>query len=253
MFDNPYISAIEEINTEFDRKKRLEKVLDEELPNMTRDMQYHRFYSYLQTLHPSNSDFDLYYSLGKEISNIVNCSSSIPNVIHLLSTFTDIMTRKEATRLIGKSISHNNWCRARQHRAIHGSGMPNLEKKVTKHRRRIEEKTIQDFVEWLNANDFLQNLAFGEKIIKYSDGFHIAIESIKRTKSLASIIKTYYRDFLDVNIENATNDLGIIYKNEINKDKERNEFSDISSEDSTSDEDSVDHSSDDGCEVSELK
>ena len=74
--------------------------------------------------------------------------------------------------------------------------MPDMTNKVTKHRR-VQEKLIIDFVEWLNVNDFLQNLAFGEKIIKYTDGFHVAIESIKRTKSVTYIIKEYYRNFMN--------------------------------------------------------
>ena len=74
--------------------------------------------------------------------------------------------------------------------------MPNLEAKIIRHRRRVQEKTIQDFVEWLNINDMLQNLAYGEKIVKYTNGFHVAIESVKRTKSITHIIRQYYRDFL---------------------------------------------------------
>ena len=72
----------------------------------------------------------------------------------------------------------------------------NQEEKVLKHRRRVEERSIQDFVEWLNMNEFLQSLAYGEKIIKYKNGFHLAIESVKRTKSVVQIVQSYYRDFL---------------------------------------------------------
>ena len=42
----------------------------------------------------------------------------------------------------------------------------------------------------------LQNLAFGEKIIKMKNGFHLAVESVKITETIVNIIRSYYRDFL---------------------------------------------------------
>lgn len=120
------------------------------------------------------------------------------------------MTREEAEGLIGKdigkkiSISPNQWQKANQYRKLYGPGMPSIEICVINHRRKIEEKSIQEFVEWLNIKGFLQNLAFGEKIIKIKNGFHIAIESVKRTQSMKHIIHSYYQDFLNERTEECS-------------------------------------------------
>ena len=63
-------------------------------------------------------------------------------------------------------------------------------------RQRVQEKSIQDFVEWLNAVGLLQNIAFGEKVVQFNNGFHVAIESVKRTQSVQNIVRYYYRRFL---------------------------------------------------------
>ena len=53
----------------------------------------------------------------------------------------------------------------------------------------------------------LQNLAYGEKIVKYQNGFHIAVESVKRTQSVLNITRKYYREFLKGrSIENVIED-----------------------------------------------
>ena len=144
------------------------------------------------------TEFGLYANVGEDIVNVIReKGTSSRDVIHLLSSICGVMTRKEAQKLLGGSnISTNRWRSARQYRRQIGPAMPNLETKLVQRRRRVEEKSIQDFVEWLNMNGMLQSLAYGEKIIKYTNGFHVAIESVKRTQSVVHIIRRYYRDFL---------------------------------------------------------
>ena len=114
-----------------------------------------------------------------------------------ISAMSDESEKRDAMKRYGKGISNDKWTAAGMHLREHGAGIPNPESKIVHHRRRIDESTIQDFVEWLNAGDFLQNLAFGEKTVKISNGFHVAIESIKRTRSVTDIIRKYYSDFMD--------------------------------------------------------
>ena len=105
------------------------------------------------------------------------------------------MRRSDASRITGRNITNDQWHNAKMHSDIHGEGLPSEAKTKINHRRCIEEKTIQEFVEWLNANDFLQNFAFLEKVATMCNGFRVAIESVKRTESITNIIRNYYQDF----------------------------------------------------------
>ena len=135
--------------------------------------------------------------------------------------------KDEALNKFGVGISSHRWRAANIHRKLYGPGIPNFEPIAIKHRRRIEEKTVQDFVEWLNAGDYLQNLAFGEKTVKISNGFHVAIEYIKRKNSIIKITRDYYRNFLD----------GCVDEDVDNDNSERNAVSDV---DEYSDDDNDD-------------
>ena len=43
---------------------------------------------------------------------------------------------------------------------------------------------MDDFIEWLYAADLLQSLSYGHKVLKYSNGVHVAIESVKRKQKV---------------------------------------------------------------------
>ena len=146
----------------------------------------------------STNDSQMIQIIGKEVIETLQKEKSLKKNLHLLAFFRGGHLRKDdASRLLApKSISHDIWNEAGKHRRLVGAGKVDSEEKQIRHRRHIEEKTIQDFVEWLNAADLLQNLAYGEKIVRVN-GFHVAIESVKRTTSIQNIIRKYYWQFLD--------------------------------------------------------
>ena len=178
-------------------KDRVEKLHEEEYPGMSREEQYHHLFREIDAHNPIDKDC-LFYSVGETIAKTVNDHWKSPNkIVHLLSSFAAVMTKDDAERLIGKKISNNRWRDANRHKDLFGQGILNQTKKVINHRRRVEEKTLHDFIEWLNASNLLQNLAFGEKIVKYTDGFRVSIEKVQRMQSISSIIRLYYSSCLD--------------------------------------------------------
>ena len=100
-----------------------------------------------------------------------------------------------ALEKFGQGISSHRWRDAGLHEKKYGVGLPNTDPHKVDHRRRLEERTIQDFIEWLNSKDYLQNLAFGEKPVRIKNGLYVAIESVKRTQSISNIVREYYNDF----------------------------------------------------------
>ena len=70
------------------------------------------------------------------------------------------------------------WAQARKHAIYPGVGEP--VKDVHFFRRQLEDDTVDEFMEWLFAADLLQSLSFGHKVISYSNGYHVSIESVKR-------------------------------------------------------------------------
>ena len=146
----------------------------------------------------STNDSQMMQIIGKEVIETIQKEISLKKNMHLLAFLRGGHMRKDDTsRLLApKSISNDIWNEAGKHRLLVGAGKVESEEKQIRHRRHIEETTIQDFVEWLNAADLLQNLAYGEKIVRIN-GFHVAIESVKRTTSIQNIIRKYYWRFLD--------------------------------------------------------
>jgi hypothetical protein len=135
--------------------------------------------------------------VGDEVIRLIAQEKKNKKARPLLSILCGHVRKEDAERLIGRSISTREYTEARKHRKHPGPGAP-LEGEFLKfHRQRIKERSIEEFVEWLNAAGLLQNLAFGEKIVKFHNGFHCAIESVKRTESILQIVKLYYRHFLE--------------------------------------------------------
>ena len=145
----------------------------------------------------STDDLQVMKVIGKEVVEILKKEKSLKKNMHLLAFLRGHIRLEDASRLLQtRFISNDIWSEAMKHRLLVGAGKVDCEEKQIRHRRHAEEKTIQDFVEWLNAADLLQNLAYGEKIVRIN-GFHVAIESVKRTTSIQNIIRKYYWQFLD--------------------------------------------------------
>ena len=105
------------------------------------------------------------------------------------------MRRPGASSLIGRKVNTKEWALARKHRLYPGVGKAR--------RIRVADTTLINFIEWLKAAGHLQNLSFGQKIVKYSNGRFVAIESVKRTDSIQNIVNDYYTKFLSASEEDS--------------------------------------------------
>ena len=101
-------------------KNVIDEVLEEEYPTLDEDERYHTLF---QQLSPGTK-FGYYAKVGEDIVNVVR-KEGTRNTNHLLSSICGVMTRKQAQKLIGSSISTNRWRTARQYRRRFGPAMPN--------------------------------------------------------------------------------------------------------------------------------
>ena len=141
----------------------------------------------------------LFYRIGQSLINVIKDKKPSKRV-PLISLVVKNATREEAQKALNTKITKREWSNANTHFMYPGPGEPLPEQIACIRRKRVRDDTITDFVEWLYASDLLESLSFGQKVVKFSNGFHFAIESIKRTDSFAAIIRRYARKWM---IENA--------------------------------------------------
>ncbi len=176
-----------------ERYKILQRVLEDECSFDSQQIRYHHL-----------------VETGKEVATF-SCQRKGKYARPLVSFFVDKMSRLEACRLIGRKITKNEWALAQKHRLYPGVGNP-VEDFFQKARRiRVADTTLVSFIEWLKADGHLQNLSFGQKVVTYSNGRFVAIESVKRTDSIKNIVNDYYTKFLSASEEESEDeDIGEI-------------------------------------------
>jgi hypothetical protein len=144
-----------------------------------------------------------HHAVGKEVAELVK-NKKPKQSRQFLSLLCRHMTRNEASKSVGRGISKNEWAAARQHCLYPGIGEPLQAAFLMAHRQRVKDKTLIDFIEWLKAAGYLQNMSFGQKVVRYFNNRFVAIESVKRTDTVLRIVQDYYAQFLeaaDVNMD----------------------------------------------------
>ena len=139
----------------------------------------------------------LHNVVGKMIAKLIVMKTKPKECRQFLSILCSVMTRSEAISMIGRHISNREWADANKHKMYPGPGVPLATSFLKNYRKRVEDTTLIQFIEWLKAADHLQNMSFGQKIVNYSNGLFVAIESVKRTATIKNIIKDYYQTFLN--------------------------------------------------------
>ena len=133
----------------------------------------------------------------KQISNLVRAKKP-KDARPLLSFFCSAgMTCQGAIAKIGRNITHTEWNNANKYAIFPGAGEPPPVKFWKDYREKTSKDQLVQFMEWLRAADLLQNLSFGQKIVTYSNGLHVAIESVKRKDHVRNIVRKYYTTFLE--------------------------------------------------------
>ena len=88
---------------------------------------------------------------------------------------------------------------ARRHRLLHGRGapLPNQEKK----RMRIEPVKLEHFVSFITSPHVIQDVPFGEKLLKLSTGEIIKTPNVIRTMISERIVQQYQQYCCESNFE----------------------------------------------------
>jgi hypothetical protein len=123
----------------------------------------------------------------------------------LMSLATECLTKDQVTELLKIHISKREWRLARKHALFPGAGKP-LPPKPVFFRKRLDDEIVSEFVQWLHASNYLQNLSFGHKVVQYCNGIHTAIEAVKLTKNMTTITRDYADMWLREHSSSVEND-----------------------------------------------
>ena len=135
---------------------------------------------------------EIYQNIGLEALKLISELPTADLRRPLLSIVTKHATRHQAKILLqrSKDVTKKEWTAARKHCRFPGAGRPVLPKPKY-FRKKLNEETIADFLQWLHANDYIQNVAFGHKVVSYCNGVHTAIEAVKLTSNQRQIVRDY--------------------------------------------------------------
>ena len=81
---------------------------------------------------------------------------------------------------------------ARKHAERVGRGEVTTKEPI--HRCRLDMKKVRGFIDFISRSTFLQDVAFGTKVLKLSSGESIAIPALVRTMTAAKIIHLYQEE-----------------------------------------------------------
>lgn len=93
-----------------------------------------------------------------------------------------------------KEIHEREWAAAQKHCRFPGIGRP-VPPKPKYFQRKLHEDIVSDFLQWMHANDFIQNVAFRHKVVSYCNGVHTAIEAVKLTANQHHIVREYAKEW----------------------------------------------------------
>ena len=147
----------------------------------------------------TSTEYDfLFRKAGIELFGLIRSISSETKRRHLMAILCGEekwITRKEISSILQKTVHKREYAAAIKHKKFPGAGMPIPLKKYFQ--KRIRDDTMAEFMEWLHAAGYLQSLAYGHKNVQLCNGVHIAIESVKRTKNVRSIVRLYSANWVE--------------------------------------------------------
>ena len=116
----------------------------------------------------------------------------------ILSLMADKLSLKEMREFI-PTVTSYRYNIARRHRLIHGRAapLPNQEKR----RMRIEPVKLEHFVSFITSPHVIQDVPFGEKLLKLSTGEIIKTPNVIRTMIPERIVQQYQQYCCETNFE----------------------------------------------------
>lgn len=121
---------------------------------------------------------------------LYNSASSRVTQLEILSLFVQDYSKAQLKEMI-PGITKWRIDEARRHAALYG---PGTSKEVTKaHRARMDPVKVDHFIDFISQPHFLQDVAFGTRIIKLSDGTTLEIPNVIRTVTSSRLVNLYIR------------------------------------------------------------
>ena len=116
----------------------------------------------------------------------------------ILSLMADKLSLKEMREFI-PTVTSYRYNIARRHRLLHGRAapLPNQEKR----RMRIEPVKLEHFVSFITSPHVIQDVPFGEKLLKLSTGEMIKTPNVIRTMIPERIVQQYQQYCCETNFE----------------------------------------------------
>ena len=106
----------------------------------------------------------------------------------ILSLISDTYSQSELQELL-PGISLQQIKNARKHAERVGRGEVTTKEPI--HHCRLDMKKVRKFIDFISRSTFLQDVAFGTKVLKLSSGESIVIPALVRTMTAAKIIHLY--------------------------------------------------------------
>ena len=139
---------------------------------------------------------NIYQNIGLETLKLIADLPTAELRKPLMSIVTRHTNRLKMKELLytGRQVSKKEWTAARKHCRFPGVGQP-VPPKPKYFRKKLNEETVADFLCWLHANDYVQNVAFGHKVVSYCNGIHTAIEAVKLTSNQRQIVREFAKEW----------------------------------------------------------
>lgn len=125
-------------------------------------------------------------------------STSWPTKREILSLFVQDYTKAQLMTII-PGLSKWRIDEARRHAALFGPGRPLEVPEV--HRLRLNPVKVDHFIDFISSPNYLQDVAFGTKTIKLSNGEAFEIPNVVRTVTTSRLVNLYFSFCRENNFE----------------------------------------------------
>ena len=139
---------------------------------------------------------EIYQNIGLETLKVISELPTAELRRPLMSIVTKYVSRLEMKDLLNaeRDVTKKEWTAARKHSRFPGTGQPVISKPKY-FRKKLNEETVADFLCWLHANDYVQNVAFGQKVVSYCNGVHTSIEAVKLTANQRQLVREFAKEW----------------------------------------------------------
>ena len=131
--------------------------------------------------------------VGKELFLSIDAKQKPRDRRHLLAfaAKSGISRAKSNNLLPSTNVNMHEWTCVREHALFPGPGNPIITTKY--HRKKCSEATLDTFLRYLSDNGLIQDLAYGHKEFRRSNGTMITVPSVKGVMSRRDIAKLYLK------------------------------------------------------------